>query len=123
MLTAVQKKEWIAVVNRMPADWFPRETHSMLVQYCRHVARADEVAMVLDEMVKSKGFDKRVYVKLLSQEMAQSRAIVTLATKMRLSQQSTYDKSKRKNVDLTETPAPWGDDDESADSDHDKQAA
>ena len=32
--------EWCAVVNRMPADWFPRETHGMLVQYCRLIVGA-----------------------------------------------------------------------------------
>jgi hypothetical protein len=26
-LTDEQSDEWWAVVNRMPADWFPRETH------------------------------------------------------------------------------------------------
>ena len=34
--------------------------------------------------------------RLLKMQERESRAIATLATKMRLSQQSTYDKSKRK---------------------------
>jgi chaperone required for assembly of F1-ATPase len=56
-LTDEQAQEWWAVVNRMPADWFPRETHGMLAQYCRHVVRARRVAQMLDAMEKSDDFD------------------------------------------------------------------
>jgi len=35
-LTDEQAEEWRAVVSRMAADWFPRETHGMLLAYCRH---------------------------------------------------------------------------------------
>lgn len=118
-LTDAQKEEWWAVVNRMPADWFPRETHAMLAQYCRHVARAGDIATVLDRMINSKKMDARVYEKLLRQEMAQSRAICTLATKMRLSQQSTYDKSKKKSFNEGSVSAPWEDDNSSDEHDAD----
>jgi hypothetical protein len=46
-LTDEQIAEWWAVVNRMPADWFPRETHAMLAQYCRHVVNARRVAQLI----------------------------------------------------------------------------
>ena len=46
-LTDEQADEWRAVVNRMPADWFPRETHGMLTQYCRHVVAARRVAQLV----------------------------------------------------------------------------
>ena len=35
-LTEEQAAEWRAVVARMPADWFHRETHGLLAQYVRH---------------------------------------------------------------------------------------
>ena len=38
-LSDEEAEEWRAVVNRLPATWFPRETHSMLTQYCRQVVR------------------------------------------------------------------------------------
>ena len=43
-LTREQAAEWRAVVDRLPADWFARETHGLLVQYCRHVVAARRVA-------------------------------------------------------------------------------
>jgi hypothetical protein len=38
-LTEEQAAEWSAVVDRLPADWFPRETHGLLARYCRHGSR------------------------------------------------------------------------------------
>jgi hypothetical protein len=48
-LTDEQATEWWAVVNRLPADWFPRETHALLIQYCRHVVSARRVAQLLTQ--------------------------------------------------------------------------
>lgn len=95
-LTDEQSDEWWAVVNRMPADWFPRETHAMLAQYCRHVVRARRIAQLLNAAEGGKEFDVKEYRDLLRSEEEQSRAIASLATRMRLSQQATYDKAKAK---------------------------
>lgn len=87
---------WVSVVNRLPADWFPAETQPMLAQYCRHVIRARRLAQMIDATEKSSEFDVKEYRDLLRSEEEQSRAIASLATKMRISQQTTYDKSKKK---------------------------
>ena len=116
-LTDDQKAVWQSVVSRLPVDWFPGETHSLLAQYCRHVTRAGEIAKVLDRLLNSKKFDPSAYNKLLTQELAQTRAIAALSTRMRMSQQSTLDKSKKKTFNAGQaemTEDPWGDD-ESAD--------
>ena len=39
-LTDEQALEWRLIVNRLPADWFPAETHGILAQYCRHVVES-----------------------------------------------------------------------------------
>jgi hypothetical protein len=106
-LTDEQSAEWWAIVNRMPADWFPRETHGMLAQYCRHVVRARRLAQLINDMEKlpSEEFDEARYKNLLMAEEVQSRAISSLATRMRISQHSTYDKTKKKAV--TATKLPW----------------
>jgi hypothetical protein len=96
-----QAEEWWAVVNRMPPNWFPRETHGMLAQYCRHVVRGRKVSQMADEMEKLKGtdaFDFEVYCKLLAEEEKQTRTIASLATRMRITQQSTYDPKQKKPV-------------------------
>lgn len=106
-LTDEQKQEWLAVVNRMPADWFPRETHAMLAQFCRHVISARRVANLLDRMEKApEAFDIREYEAMLRMQAREGSAMSSLATRMRMTQQSTYDESKKKPVQ-GETLRPW----------------
>jgi hypothetical protein len=114
-LTQEQKFEWVSVVNRMPAEWFPRETQALLAQYCRHIVSARRVANMIDsleaELAKEEGATAEVILgaskafdRLYKMQEREGRAISSLATKMRLSQQSTYDKSKRKPG---QTKKPW----------------
>jgi hypothetical protein len=98
-LTDEQTQEWWAVVNRMPADWFPRETHGMLAQYCRHVVSARRVAQLITAAEAAEEFNVGEYDQLLKMQEREGRALSSLATRMRLSQQTTYDKSKKKPVE------------------------
>jgi hypothetical protein len=103
-LTDEQATEWWAVVNRMPADWFPHETHALLAQYCRLVVRAGRTAELANEMETSKDFDLSVYRALLRTERELSQAICSLATKMRISQQATMFRTKKRDLRLRR---PW----------------
>ncbi|EPE98603.1 hypothetical protein [Rhizobium grahamii] len=106
-LTAEQGAEWRAVVDRMPADWFPRETHAMLTQYCRHVIVARRVAQLIQKAEKAEAFDVDGYDKLLKMQEREGRAISSLATRMRITQQATVRaESARKPGQIT---APWED--------------
>jgi hypothetical protein len=94
-LTEAEAAEWKAIVNRMPADWFPRETHPMLVQLCRLTVRSHDIARLINKAtVGNAPMDE--YQKLLRLEASTTEGIARLCTRMRISQQSTYDKSKHK---------------------------
>lgn len=97
-LTPEQAAEWVAVVNRLPPDWFPRETHGLLAQYCRHVVCGREVASLLKEAMGNPDTKVNDLDRLLKMQEREGRAISSLATKMRISQQTTYDKSKKKGT-------------------------
>jgi hypothetical protein len=84
------------VINSLPADWFSRETWPLLSQYCRHVVAARHVAKLIHDIEKKKSFETEEYDRLLKMQEREGRAITSLATKMRISQQATYDKSKKK---------------------------
>jgi hypothetical protein len=103
-LTHEQCTEWDAVVDRMPADWFPRETHGMLAQYCRHVVSARRVAQLIAAAEQAEQFDINGYDQLLKMQEREGRALSSLATRMRLSQQTNYDKSKKKPL---QSKTPW----------------
>lgn len=95
-LSDEQAAEWTAIVSRMPADWFPRETHGLLAQYCRHVVAARRIAQLAAAIEAEPEFDMGAYDKALKMQEREGRAISSLATRMRLTQQTTYDKSKKK---------------------------
>lgn len=99
-----QAFEWVAVVNRLPADWFGRETQGLLSQYCRHVVAARRVASLIAAAEADPECSIKDYDRLLKMQEREGRAISSLATKMRLSQQTTYDKSKKKPG---QTRKPW----------------
>lgn len=103
-LTDEQAQEWWAVVNRLPADWFPRETHGMLTQYCRHVVAARKVAQLITKSEKSRSFDVDEYDRLLKMQEREGRAISSLATRMRISQQATVRAESARKPDMIDNP-------------------
>lgn len=103
-LTDEQSHEWRAVVNRLPAEWFPRETHGLLAQYCRHVVAARRIAQLIAEFEARDEIDVEQYDRLLKMQEREGRAISSLATRMRISQQATLDREKRKPLRAPKKP-------------------
>ena len=95
-LSDEEKFEWVAVVNRMAADHFPRETHGVLAQYCRHIVAARCISQWIQDGIESKAMTIDRYDQLLKMQEREGRALSSLATRMRLTQQSRYDASKKK---------------------------
>lgn len=104
-LTDEQADEWWAVVNRMPADWFPRETHGMLAQYCRHIVAARRVAQLVKQAESEASLDVENYDRLLKMQEREGRAISSLATRMRISQQATIRAEQARKP--TQVKKPW----------------
>ena len=118
-LTDDEAEVWRSVVNRLPADWFPAETLSMLAQYARHTIASKRVASMIEQLDLAVAADikdgttpaaavlgtAKMLDRLLKMQERESRCIASLATKMRISQSTTYDKSRKKG---TITPKkPW----------------
>lgn len=105
-LTKTEAGIWSQVVDRMPVDWFPAETHEMLAQYCRHAVNARRFANALnryrDQDPEEQDRDDIEW--LLKQHDREGRAMTNLATKMRLTQQSTY---SEKHTKPPAGPKPW----------------
>lgn len=95
-LTDEQSEEWWAVVNRLPADWFPRETHALLAQYCRHVVAGRRVAQLVAACEADEELDVARYDQLLKMQEREGRALSSLATRLRLTQQSTVSPKAKK---------------------------
>jgi len=103
-LTDEQSIEWRAVVDRMPGEWFPPETHGMLAQFCRHVVSARHVAELTEKLLSSDAFDLETYNKLLIMQEREGRALSSLATRMRITNQTRFSKDKKTGP---MGPKPW----------------
>ena len=94
-LTDEQAIEWINVVNRMPADWFSPHDR-VLVAYCRHVVCGRRVAQLIALEEAKENFDVAEYDRLLKMQEREGRGMSALATRMRLTQQATIDRERKK---------------------------
>jgi hypothetical protein len=109
-LTPEQRLEWISVVNSLRADWFPVETHGVLSQYCKHMVASRHVAELIADMEQSDAIDIDSYDKLLKMQERESRILVSLATKMRITQQATYHPETQTKKGTTRAKSPWASD-------------
>jgi hypothetical protein len=107
-LTEEQAEEWQAVVNRLPADWFPRKTQQLLVQYCRHVVCARRVAQLIARAEAEDEFDIKYYARLLRMQETEGRAISSLATRMRMTQHATVKHAQARKPSMVKKP--WDED-------------
>lgn len=94
-ITDDQAVVWRRVTEDLPADWFTAKHLGLLKQYCRHEAEGDRIAMLIEQELKKDQVDIPTYDKLLAMQEREGRALSSLATRMRLTQQALYDKSKK----------------------------
>lgn len=87
-LTLDQRKVWREIVESTPAGWFSREDQ-LLVAYCRSVCTCNYIAKLINELRPSFELaDLKRWDKLLRMQDREDRLVCSLATKMRLTQQS-----------------------------------
>lgn len=97
-LTDEEVEVWARIVESLPADWFTPSTIPLLAQYCRHAIQARRIAELVERGTADPDLELRDYDRLLKMQQRESATLASLATKMRISQQSTYDKSKKKPI-------------------------
>tara|TARA_R110000824_G_scaffold298062_1_gene486319 strand:- start:11372 stop:11782 length:411 start_codon:yes stop_codon:yes gene_type:complete len=95
---------WMDTVGDLPGTWFPVHTHELLAQYCRHCVSVEKIAALILQIENAEEFDIKEYDNLLKMRERESRAASSHATRLRLTPQSTYDKSKKKGSSVKR---PW----------------
>ena len=93
-LTPEQKALWHEITARMPPDWFDAPSQPLLAAYVRHVCRARHLARALDDAPHDALHDDAKlahFDKLSRAAERETRAALTLARSLRLTQQSRYD--------------------------------
>lgn len=101
-LTKEEREVWYQTTEGLPQDWFRPETLYMLEQYCAAVV----VLRATNAAIRGGRKSKFSMSELLNMQIRQTKIMMNLATKMRLTQQSTYDKRKSKRV-KSAVVKPW----------------
>ena len=83
-LSPEESAVWTATTRAMKPDWFGPETHPMLSGYCFHVVQADMVAAQLRTVT----ITTPDYRRLLALHRAETKIILSIATKLRLTPRS-----------------------------------
>jgi len=110
-LSESQAGIWRSIVSTKPPDWWRADSAPLLVAYCKAIelyrALAAQLEAFTPQRIKSsKGFTR--YEKLCKLTRAQAQLLTTLATKMRLSQQSRYTEKTGSTADRKAGGArPW----------------
>jgi hypothetical protein len=114
-LTEVEAAIWHDVVACHPAGWFNKAQFPLLKAYCRHAGRAEMLAGQISgfqpEWLAAEGGLER-FDALLRMAERESRAMSSLATRMRITHQAQRDPNTAGRAVRNEPsgPFPWEDD-------------
>lgn len=88
-LTVAQTDLWFEIVNRMPADWFTSENLPLLEAYVRACDIHRKISAKINKIdIDDGNLDE--FSALTQMQNKQAAIMKTLATSMRLTQQSRY---------------------------------
>jgi hypothetical protein len=107
-LTPEEAVEWRRYVGRMPAEWFTAEVQPILVELCRHRCMSRKRAETLAAVGPLN--DKNVireFERLSKMHTEQSKMVMHLSTKLRLTPQSRYATSTAFNATKFTNRKPW----------------
>jgi hypothetical protein len=103
-LNSEEAIEWREIVDSMPPEWLTRGSVPLLVEYVRHIVTSRRISELLRSVEERSELDILAYEKALRLKAQESRAIAQLATKLRLSQQTIYDRRKQNPL---QQERPW----------------
>ena len=79
---------WSEIVDSKPSDWFDLDSVPVLKEYIRAALTCDELAGVVERALESG--DDKFMKSALDMRDKEARRVASLATKLRLTQQSRY---------------------------------
>ena len=111
-LTEKQAKLWRAITADRPAEYFDDASLPLLAEYVRCADELDKIAVTFENFNQDwlkDGDGLMRYRKMTSIRSDMQGRLATLATKLRLAQQSRYDKQKAGARPSSEikAPKPW----------------
>lgn len=101
-------ERWRDIVQSLPADHFHPESIPLLKAYVRHTVNADRIADMIETALRSKAKSaQKDYLALLVAQTRESKAMCSLATKLRLSISAQHSDHAKTVKHYQPMPAPW----------------
>lgn len=101
-LTDEQAEIWRGIVATKPPEWWNADSAPLLVAYCQAITDARKIEDLIrrfDPATIEDGDGVAQFDKLLQMRARHAGILATLATKMRLAQQSRYNESRAATLD------------------------
>ncbi len=108
-LSSEEYKEFVRIVDALPADWFSQANVMMLVEYCRHVVITRSISEAIEKYTKKGNYDDDNFRELVKMHNAKTKLLHQLMTSMRLTQQSLIEKKTGKHSREIDMPWQYGD--------------
>jgi hypothetical protein len=111
-LSEPEKAAWQAIVSAKPSDWFKKDSHGLLIQYCRHLYNASRISQIIETFINddsdAPGWIVE-YDRLLKMQERESRALLALARAMRITNQSRFHprSAGRRSENMPKSDPPW----------------
>lgn len=103
-ITDEQAEIWIQTLNGLPATWLNDSNLPILEVYCAHVIKHRKIGVLIEQCELAEKLNLVTLNSLYMMQEREGRAITSAATKMRITPQSTYDKTKKKEI---QGKRPW----------------
>jgi hypothetical protein len=95
---------WVKVAASQTPDWFTDANLPLLAQYCRHSVQARRMAELIEKATGNNKLSIQDYGRLLTMQHRETRIMIMLATKLRVTQQSLINhRANKKSV----SKKPW----------------
>ncbi len=111
-LDPAEQAHWVAITRALPADWFATGSAPLLKQLCRHIHSADLLAADISRLRAEPEVDTKVLYCTLRMHASESDHIVSLSTKLKLTQKSRYGRNDAAYAGAkgaASSPDPWTD--------------
>jgi hypothetical protein len=110
-LSVAEATYWRAICATKPADWWKDDSAILLKAYCRAAVQHDSISAAINLIPPARLKNEKTWTRYERMRKAQATAsgeLTTLATKMRLSQQSRYTEKAASTADRSvDTARPW----------------
>jgi len=104
-LSDEEREIWTTTVEAMRPGWFTPETLPLLRRYCMHAMLAQQIGRAID--VSDLENDVGRFDRLTAMHVRQTKAMLSCATKLRLTHQSSTNHKARKHDPAAGLRKPW----------------